>query len=128
MFISRFAATLTASSILAMPFITIQPATAETLLGGLNLQAECARMIRSNEDRALHVVPKSIQASASNPKDSYSWRCLAADDRDNRSGGDYMRYQLEFNLNNTCKLQYVSAKAYARDLDRKNAYSWRCFQ
>jgi hypothetical protein len=127
MFISRLAASLMVSGTLVIPLAMLQPASAATDIGGLNLQRECERIIKSDPRRAVSA--HSIQAFAANPKDAYSWRCVAADINDNKPGGDYMRYNYGFDLNKACKVQHprYSVTAYAKPMNQQDAFSWRCF-
>lgn len=80
------------------------PASATTILGGIDVAQQC----RVQEWRPLEV--RLLDAG-----NAYSWRCYSP----------YTGNYYSVNMNDACFRQYGSG-AYAVVLDTRNAYSWRC--
>lgn len=97
---------LAGSASLALLFIAVPVACADTELGGVNLDQHCQA---HGFDHAVLVGSRFATNAA------YNWRC--------ETGAS----QSSIDVTAACQGQYANASATARALDLNDAYSWRCF-
>jgi hypothetical protein len=81
-------------------------AHAETMLGGVDVNAWCKSFVGATELSGIRY----------DPSNAYSWRCTYLD----------LSWR-DVDMNAACDLQYGGG-AYSRPLNKHDARSWRCFR